>query len=97
MKRGEVTLMVLADFSKAFDTIKYKTVLKKLGLLGFSKDYLKWTIQYLTGRKHFVQIDDNKSSIVLKLRWLPVKEQREYRTYSKQPIKLYITLTGQIT
>ena len=61
MKRGEVTLMVLADFSKAFDTIKYKTVLKKLGLLGFSKDYLKWTIQYLTGRKHFVQIDDNKS------------------------------------
>ena len=51
MKCGEVTLMVLADFSKAFDTIKYKTVLKKLGLLGFSKDYLKWTIQYLTGRK----------------------------------------------
>lgn len=36
MKRGEVTLMVLADFSKAFDTIKYKTVLKKLSLLGFS-------------------------------------------------------------
>ena len=63
MKRGEVTLMVLADFSKAFDTIKYKTVLKKLGLLGFSKDYLKWTIQYLTGRKHFVQIDDNKSEL----------------------------------
>ncbi len=63
MKCGEVTIMVLADFSKAFDTIKYKTVLKKLGLLGFSKDYLKWTIQYLTGRKHFVQIDDNKSEL----------------------------------
>ena len=30
MKRGEVTLMILADFSNAFDTIKYKTVLKKL-------------------------------------------------------------------
>ncbi len=30
MKRGEVTLMVLAEFSKAFDTIKYKTVLTKL-------------------------------------------------------------------
>ena len=53
--------MVLADFSKAFDTIKHKTVLEKLGLLGFSKDYLKWTVHYLTDRKHFVQIDDNKS------------------------------------
>ena len=37
MKRVEVTLMILADFSKAFDTIKYKTVLKKLDYmyLGF--------------------------------------------------------------
>ena len=61
MKRGEVTLMVLADFSKAFDTIKYKTVLEKLGLLSFSKDYIKWTVHYLTDRKHFVQVDDNKS------------------------------------
>ena len=63
MKRGEVTLMVSADFSKAFDTIKYKTVLEKLGLLGFHKYYLKWTIQYLTGRKHFVQIDYKKSEL----------------------------------
>ena len=63
MKRGEVTLMVLADFSKAFDTIKYKTVLEKLSLLGFSKEYLKWTIQYLTGRKHFVQVDEKTSEL----------------------------------
>ena len=41
MKRGEVTLMVLANFSKAFDTIKYKTVLTKLNQLGFSNEYLK--------------------------------------------------------
>ena len=63
MKRGEVTLMVLADISKAFDTIRYKTVIKKLSHLGFSQDYLKWTIQYLTGRKHYVQIDDKKSEL----------------------------------
>ena len=43
MKRGEITLMVLADFSKAFDT-KYETVLKKLNYLGFSKSFLNWTI-----------------------------------------------------
>jgi hypothetical protein len=39
MKRGEITLMALADFSKAFDAVKYKTVLTKLSQLGFSKDY----------------------------------------------------------
>ena len=49
MKRGEVTLMILADFSKAFDTIKYKTVLKKLNYLGFSKSFFNWTIEYLAG------------------------------------------------
>ena len=50
MKRAEVTLMIVADFSKAFDTIKYKTVLKKLNYLGFSKSFLNWTIEYLTDR-----------------------------------------------
>ena len=30
MKRGEVSLMVLADYSKAFDTVRFKTVLTKL-------------------------------------------------------------------
>ena len=63
MKRGEITLMIMADFSKAFDTIKYKTVLRKLNLLGFSKAYLRWTINYLTGRSQFVQIDDRTSDI----------------------------------
>ena len=49
MKRREVTLMVLADFSKAFDTVCFKTVITKLHHLGFSKN---------------VQIDDRKSSPV---------------------------------
>ncbi|KAL9970328.1 hypothetical protein ACROYT_G022683 [Oculina patagonica] len=62
MKRGEVTLAVLADFSKAFDTVAYEIVLKKLHLLGFSKSFLVWVTNYLTGRKQFVQIDDKASS-----------------------------------
>ena len=61
MKRGELTLMILADFSKAFNTIRYKTVLRKLRHLGFSNEYLIWTINYLSGRRHFVQDDDNVS------------------------------------
>lgn len=63
MKGGELTLMILADFSKAFDTIRYKTVLQKFNQLGFSKEYLIWTINYLTGRRHFVQVDDRASDV----------------------------------
>ena len=44
-KCGEVTLMVLADFYKAFDTVNYRTVLHKMSQLSFSKSYLEWTIK----------------------------------------------------
>ena len=40
MKRGEVTMAILADFSKAFDTVAYEIVLKKMHKVGFSKSYL---------------------------------------------------------
>ena len=42
MKKGEVTLMVLADLSKAFDTVRYKTLTIKLFSFGFSKNFLRW-------------------------------------------------------
>jgi hypothetical protein len=62
MSKGEVTMAILADFSKAFDTVAYETVLKKLRGQGFSKSFLVWVTNYMTGRKQFVQIDDKKSS-----------------------------------
>ena len=62
MKKGEVTLMVLADFSKAFDTICFKTTINKFYKLGFSKTFLKWLLSYLSDRSQFVQIDDKPSS-----------------------------------
>ena len=62
MKTGEVTIAVLADFSKAFDTVSYSTILRKLHSQGFSKEYLKWVTSYLTGRRQFVQIDDAVSN-----------------------------------
>ena len=39
--KKEVTLMVLAVFSKAFDTVRFETTLKKFPKLGFTKNYLK--------------------------------------------------------
>ena len=38
-QRGEVTTAVFADYSKAFDTDAYETILKKMHSIGFSKDY----------------------------------------------------------
>ena len=61
MKRGKVTIAVLADFLKAFDTVAYQTVLSKLHGMGFSNTFLKWTISYLTERAHYVQVDDRSS------------------------------------
>ena len=57
MKKGEVTLMVLADFSKA---IRYETLITKLSTHGFSRSFLRWLTNYLSQRSHFVQIDDRK-------------------------------------
>ena len=42
MSKGDVTLMVLADFSRAFDTIDNKTLIHKMHALRFSKCFLKW-------------------------------------------------------
>ena len=64
MKKGEVTLMVLADFFKALDTVNYQVLISKLSTLGFSKPFLRWLNSYLSDRSHFVQIDDRTSEAV---------------------------------
>lgn len=61
--RVEVTLMVCADYSKAFDTVQFKSVLTKMRNLGFSKKFLLLMVDYLTDRRQMVQIDDRKSDI----------------------------------
>lgn len=62
-KRGEVTFMVLADYSKAFDTVKFKAILMKMHEMGFSKKFLYWVFDYLCNRRQFVQIDDKPSEM----------------------------------
>ena len=61
MKKREVTLIAFADFSKAFDTVDYLTVLRKLHAIGFSTSSLTWVLNYLTSRKQFVQVNDKQS------------------------------------
>ncbi len=63
-KSGEVTLMILADFSKAFDTLNFKAALCKLHKFGFSDNFLYWMVSYLTDRYQYVQLDDQQSTLV---------------------------------
>ena len=63
-KKGEVTLIAFADFSKAFDTVEYATVFKKLHNVGFSHDAIYWVLNYLTCRKQYVQINEKQSQVV---------------------------------
>ena len=50
--------MVMADFSKEFDTICFRNTLLKLHKLGFTKPPLKWLLSYLCDRRQFLQVDD---------------------------------------
>ena len=44
MKRGEVTMMVMADYLKAFDTVRFKSILTEMHVMGFSKSFLNWML-----------------------------------------------------
>ena len=42
MKRSEVNMIVVTDYSKAFDTIDFYTLLQKMHSLNFSTGFLYW-------------------------------------------------------
>ena len=46
---GQVTILVLFDFNKAFDTVCHSRLLIKLRALGFFDTVLSWVFSYLTG------------------------------------------------
>ena len=61
LNRNEVTMSVLIDYSKAFDTIDHQILLKKLVSLNLSNSSIKIIMSYLTSRHQYVQIDDQSS------------------------------------
>ena len=62
MNTSEVTLGILLEDSKAFDTIDQLTLLEKLHKLNFSVQALKLIHSYVSERKQFVQVDDKSLS-----------------------------------
>ena len=65
IENGLLTLLVLFDFSKAFDSVDHVSLLIALLKLGFTNDALKLCHYYLTGRKQAVNNELGEKSSFL--------------------------------
>ena len=54
---GNYTGLILIDLLKAFDTVVYEILLKKMECIGFSWEATSWFESYLSGRAFKVNID----------------------------------------
>ncbi|KAF4522082.1 hypothetical protein B566_EDAN004067, partial [Ephemera danica] len=62
-----VTVLILLDFSKAFDTVNHEILLAKLLNLNFDSETISWFRSYLSDRSQRVIYNGEKSD------WLPVE------------------------
>ena len=53
--------MILIDLQEAFDTINHEIFLKKLSIIGFSNDTVKWFQPYLSNRKFKINLENSFS------------------------------------
>ena len=65
MHDKKVSIMVLLDMSKAFDSIRHDILLSKLQSLDFSQCALDWFQSYLSDRQQCVRIGDAVSKVLL--------------------------------
>ena len=61
MDNSEVTVLVLLDYSKAFDCANHQIILAKLKSYGFNEIALKWINSYLSNRSQQVVTEKGKS------------------------------------
>jgi hypothetical protein len=52
---------IYTDFSKTFDKVSHRLLLRKLGKLGFGGSFLAWIRSYLTGHEQFVRASGSQS------------------------------------
>lgn len=63
--RGMGTILVLLDFSRAFDAINTSLLLSKLSFYGFDHQTIRWFCSYLSDRKQYVEIPrDNGNPLI---------------------------------
>ena len=68
LQRKQIAVLLLLDFSKAFDMVDHDILLRKLEHYGIRGICLNWFSSYLTNRKQFVYVN-NHSSDKLSLRY----------------------------
>ena len=61
LSRRQVSLLLLIDFSKAFDMVEHSILLRKLEHYGIRGTALQWMRSYLENRMQFVSIDGTDS------------------------------------
>ena len=61
-EEGLLTVMVLIDLQKAFDTIDHSILLEKMSCLGFAGKTIAWFTSYLTNRSFIVNVGKESSS-----------------------------------
>ena len=62
LSKRQISLLLLIDFSKAFDMVEHPILIKKLEHYGIRGVALKWIQSYLSGRKQFVYINGRNSA-----------------------------------
>ena len=60
---SKFTLGIFIDLSKAFDTVDYKILTKKLELNGIKDCNLRWFESYLSKRKKFIKYGGKQTNI----------------------------------
>lgn len=61
---GMGTILVLLDFSRAFDSINTSLMLSKLNFYGFDSSVINWFHSYLSERSQYVQIQKDNGEVL---------------------------------